>query len=539
MTELSLFPRLTDSFSRLLQGSNRRQALLAASGGLLATSALPPWHLWPLLPLAFALLLGLLDQCTTLRRAFGLSFLWGVMHFSAGHYWLANALLIQPELFGWLIPFAVFGLGSVLACFPALASALAWRFTPSGPARLLLFAAAWALMEWVRSWIFTGFPWNLMATVALPSLPLTQFAALTGAFGLSWLVVIAALLPLLLLYPVRRLSAMLLGGGITLLLGVWLWGAQRIPAQPSPVWPELTLRLVQGNIPQSAKWDPALRNQHLLTYARLSQAYGTGRQPDVIIWPESAIPYLMEEDSPLYPAISRIVPPNGYIITGDVRSTGEAGTGTQRLWNSLEAIGPDGKVAARYDKNHLVPFGEYVPFAGILPLRHIVPLPVDISSGKIHPNLLLSPLPEIGPSICFEDIFPGNVRDPAHRPQWLLSVTNDGWFGEGAGPQQHFAAARLRAVEDAVPLVRVANTGVSAVTDPFGRIVSAIEPGMQAFADSELPLPEKLSPPYALFGNALFFVILFTSGLGSLLMTWKRADRLQSLKLQKEKIVVD
>ena len=258
------------------------------------------------------------------------------------------------------------------------------------------------------------------------------------------------------------------------------------------------LRLVQAGIPQRLKWLPQLRAQHLQIFIALSnQPAAAGEAaPNVVIWPETAAPYLLNEDAPARLAASQAVPPDGVLISGTMRADGQ---GT--FWNGLVAIDEAANVIGLYDKAHLVPFGEYVPLRGILPLEKLTPGLGDFTPGPGRVTLRLPGVPPFSALICYEAIFPARVVARGDRPAWMLNLTNDAWFGTGAGPRQHLAIARLRAVEEGLPLVRAANTGISAVVDAHGRIVARLELGVAGVLDADLPRALDGITPYGRFGR--------------------------------------
>ena len=488
--------------------TGRRRWAAAAGLGALAALALPPVHAIPLLWLAFPALLLLVDGAAGWAGAFAVGWWFGFGHFSLSLYWIAHALLVDPVRFGWMIPFAVFGLGGLLGVFTGGAALAAWRFGRSRPARLLWLAVAWAAMEWLRSWVLTGFPWNLVATVWLPVLPLAQGVALVGSYGLGLLTVAVASLPAV--WPRHRIAVAV---GHLLLAAVALWGAVRLPAEAMAPVEGVRLRLVQANIEQTLKWRPEMRLENLRRELDLSLSPGFDAVTDVV-WPETAAPSFLDQDPQALAMVARAAPPKGLLLTGAVRGTPQ-GVQPFRIWNSLLAIDHRGDIVATYDKAHLVPFGEYMPLRGILPLAgKLTAGEVDFSAGPGPISLSLPGVPSVSPLICYEIIFPAEVVDPRHRPQWLLNVTNDGWFGISAGPYQHFASARLRAIEQGVSLVRAANTGISAVVDPYGRVVAELGLGRTGVLDSELPISLGSPPLYARWGDGIFLllVILFAAG---------------------------
>ncbi len=487
-----------------LTGWRRRGA--AAFFGLLAALALPPIHWLPVLWISLPALVLLMDSAKGPRGAFADGWWWGFGHFTLGFYWIGHAMLVDPLRFGWMIPFAVFGLAAVIALFPALATLTARLLMPEGGPRVLMLAAAWVFFEWCRSWMLTGFPWNLIGSVWDAALPVAQFAALTGVYGLSLLTLLAAALPVLWLTPARRGHRLAPAAALALLAGVALWGAARIPAAASPVWPGLTLRLVQADVPQSDKWSPGQRWLNLEKHIDLSNAPGKERLA-ATIWPETAAQTFIADDANGRAMLTGAVPPHGLLLTGAPRGRFQNGELVQ-IWNSLQALDPQGHLRGSYDKAHLVPFGEYTPYRDILPIPKLTAGSLDFSAGPGPRTLTLPGLPPVGPIICYEAIFPGAVVDRAHRPDWLLNVTNDGWFGTSAGPYQHFAAARMRAIEEGLPLVRDANTGISAVVDPYGRILGHLALGASGSLDLPLPKPLAVLNPFAVYGNSVVLILL-------------------------------
>ncbi|MBW7852313.1 MAG: apolipoprotein N-acyltransferase [Rhodospirillales bacterium] len=489
-----------------------RRRLLAIALGAAAALALPPLHWVPVLWLAFPGLVWLADGGTGRRGAFGAGWWFGFGHFSAGLYWVSHALLTDPARFGWMIPFAVFGLGGVLAVFPALA-VLAMRLSGArGAGRVSVLAGAWTIGEWLRSWMFTGFPWNLTGTVWMPSDAMLQFAALTGAYGLSLVTVLAAALPAVLGDPwpaARQWGAA--AAGIALLAVVWAGGALRLATADSGYVDGVRLRLVQANIAQNHKWRDDLRRRNLADHVALSRAPGFEGATHVV-WPETAAPYFLTTDAGARQAVASAAPPGGAVLTGAPRAT-PPGEAPFQVWNSLIAVDPSGAVTGVYDKAHLVPFGEYVPLRGLLPIAKITHGGTDFSAGPGPRTMAVPGLPPFSPLICYEGIFPAAVVGDGARPAWLLNVTNDAWFGFSAGPYQHLAAARMRAIEEGLPLVRAANTGISVVTDAYGRVVAGIGLGKRGVVDSGLPAPLVGLTPFAWLGVAVPLLLSLAFGL--------------------------
>jgi apolipoprotein N-acyltransferase len=454
--------------------------------GALAALALPPVHAVPVLLLVVPALLVLLDGRSP-RQAALIGFAFGMGHHVAGLYWISHALLTEPERFGWLVPIAVPGLALPLALFLVpVAIAAAW-LRPGWP-RVLGFAGAWTLAELARGVLFTGFPWNLIGTVwAFDALPL-QPAALVGVHGLGLLTLLLAASPL---FGWRGLG----GAAVVLLLAAGLSVLRLWPEEPDPQ--PVALVLVQGNIAQEAKWREESRLPIFLRYVQMTRdgaAAAAQAMPGariVVVWPETASPFLLDEDPEAIRLAAGALPEGALLLAGSVRVRRRPDGQLAELFNSLVAIDAAGVPIGIYDKAHLVPFGEYMPLSGLLPLR-VVRGAMDFSAGPGRVAMSLPGLPALVPLICYEAIFPGAVLPAGERPDWMLNVTNDAWFGFSAGPYQHLAAARLRAVEEGLPMVRAAQTGISAVFDARGREAGRLGLGRQGILVSPLPAP---APP--------------------------------------------
>jgi apolipoprotein N-acyltransferase len=498
----------------------RRYGLGFLLGALLA-GAFPPVDLTPLILVAFPGLLWLDQGSRGPWASARLGYFFGLGFFTAGLYWIAAALLVDIAAFWWALPVAVLGVPAGFALFTAatlLATSLATsRLALSPLARVFVFAVAWNVTDWLRGHILTGFPWNLAGYVwsgGFPgSLAVLQSTAVVGIYGLGVLTVLAAALPalygvssLLPLSVLKRAGPALLAAALILVPGGL--GALRLHLTP-PATTGTWLRLVQPSIPQSLKWDPAAADENFRRLIELSGA-AAPHPLAAVLWPEAATPFLLDRDPVHRRAVAALAPKGGYVIAGTLRANPPPAPVSQ-VWNSVEAIdaGADGagEIRARYDKAHLVPFGEYMPLAEWLPFNPITPGSVGLSAGPGARTLSLSGLPAFSPLVCYEAIFPGAVADPAARPAWLLNVTNDAWYGRSSGPYQHFAIARTRAVEEGLPLVRVANNGISGVVDAMGRVVARTHLNDVTYADIELPAAARVTP-YERVGDWAFVVLL-------------------------------
>jgi apolipoprotein N-acyltransferase len=506
--------------------------------GALAALALPPTYAVPILLLSFSGLVLLMDRTPGFMSAIGLGWCFAFGYFVVGIYWVANALLAVSSAFGWLLPFAIAGavggLSALLAAFPALAVGVARVFWPAGPARMLVLAISWTIFEWLRGWVLSGFPWNLVGYSWAFSDAMNQFAALGGVWGLSLVTVMVAALPALFLdrvgsagsrdvakNPIR--TAVTCGiGGILLLLAIWTGGWLRLSGAGDDVVPGVRLRLVQANIDPARKGDANYGADVLARHLRLTTETPGYDRATHAIWAETANPFPLERYPEARMALAGAAPSGGAVITGVLR-TDSANGRLKEIWNSMAAVDRAGQVVGTYDKFHLVPFGEYVPLHRYLPfVSKFTPGVLDFSAGPGPRTLRLPGLPPVGPLICYEVIFPGQVVDRTDRPEWLLNLTNDGWYGVSSGPYQHFASTRLRAVEEGLPVIRVANTGVSGAIDAYGRVRAQTALGEPAVTDVELPraLPELT--PYARWGDAAAGVFLAILSLAALaLRRWK------------------
>lgn len=490
-----------------------QQMLLALVLGVVAVGALPPLHVWPLLVPAFSGLLWLTEAAERPRRAFAVGWWFGSGYFVAGLYWVANAFLVEPELFGWLAPIAVLGLASLLALFTGAAGFLVRVSGVRGIGTVFVFAASWTALEWVRSWMLTGFPWNMIGTTWVFSDSMVQVTALVGTLGLSLFTVLAAAMPATLADPdVRpRNSIAAISGAFAVMAMILAGGSIRLSnAGVVDTVDGVHLRLVQPNIPQRLKFERELLDVHLEDHLQLG-ATGGIVPPTHILWGETAASFFLADDLHRLERVAGHTPADGLTIVGTLRRSPQ---GEEfRVWNSLLAIDSQSAIVAYYDKAHLVPFGEYVPFRGLIGFSKLTAGTTDFSRGPGRVTLDLPGLPPVSPLICYEVIFSGNVIKRGTRPEWLLNLTNDAWYGLSAGPYQHFAAARLRAVEEGLPLVRVANTGISAIVDPYGRIVSVLDLGERGTVDGPLPVSLESAPLFSRVGNVSGLVLLTASAL--------------------------
>ena len=489
-----------------------RRSLLGFCLGAGAACALPPAHALPLLVPAFAGLLWLIAASSSPWRAALVGWWFGFGHFLAACYWVGAALLTDPDKFAWLALPAVIGLSAGLALFPALAALAVFISRRQGFSRLLLFAVAWTANEWLRGHILSGFPMNLIGTSWTISEGMIQMVAVTGVYGLSFVTILAAAAPALMAEPRGQAAAVKnwrpAALMILVLAAIWIGGTVRLALQNPPPVEGVKLLIVQANIPQQLKWRADARRASMEKHMRMTLVV----PPDTVshvIWPETAVPYDVSNDRHLAAWLAAAVPDGGLLLTGALRRSADS-TAPPQLWNSLHAIDAGGNLAATYDKHHLVPLGEYMPLRGIMDFAKLTYGNIDFSSGPGAQTLQVPGLPPVGPLICYEAIFAGAVTSGDTRPGWLLNVTNDGWFGNTAGPYQHLQAARLRAVEEGLPMVRAANTGISAVIDPLGRFLGRLPLGSEGVLHAALPRALGRTP-YTVMGDWTIILVLIIS----------------------------
>lgn len=485
--------------ARIAALSGWRRVVLAFVLGAGLTAAQPPVHLVFMLVPGFTGLCWLLDGTAAWRGRFATVWCFAFGHYVTGVYWISESFYVDAERYAWLVPVPLVVLPAVMALLPAAGFALV-PWPRAKLARPFALAATWLAVEWLKAYGLLGFPWNLPGQAWDVSTAMLQANAALGVFGVSLLTVLIAALPATL---GSRHGRILVGLGMAALLAWWGLGSWRLAATEVATVPGVQLRLVQANIAQKQKWADAERFRNLERHIELS-AGGAGT-PTHVIWPETAVPFLLDAEPRLLAYLAERLGPETVLLAGALRRT-PPGEPVQ-VWNSLHVV-KGGTVTATYDKRHLVPFGEFLPFRpwlSLVGLDRVALSAIDFSEGDGGGGRLPVPgAPLARALICYEAIFPAEVRQGADQAGWLINVTNDAWFGVSAGPYQHLAAARARAVELGLPLVRVAGTGVSAVIDPLGRFQAHIGLGTAGTADSALPAALQAATLYHRFGDSLF-----------------------------------
>jgi apolipoprotein N-acyltransferase len=505
-----------------------KRAALAFVAGAISSLAMAPFNAWPVLFLTFPIVVWQIDGAAAGRwrgvPAAAITGWWfGLGYFVPGLYWIGDAFLVDAPTFAWLMPLAVLGLPAYLALFPALGFALARLFWTPDASRIMALAASLTMSEWLRGHVLTGFPWNAFGYALTEPLALAQTASLIGLWGLTFLTVAIFASPALLLDGKSRGRKpwIALVAALIVLLAMAIFGASRLGQQPTTLRADLKLRIMQPNLEQDTKFNYSAKAEVMKRYLTLSdRASGpqsTGvRDVNILIWPESAFPFFLTREADVMAQIADLLPKGTVLITGSVRAPDvPPGTRITRAYNSIYVIDHDGTVLSVYDKLHLVPFGEFLPFQDWMErigLEQLTKIQGGFIPGTRRRSMEIPNAPRMLPLICYEAIFPGDVVDRNDRPGWIVNLTNDGWFGISTGPYQHLQQARVRAIEQGLPLVRAANTGISAVIDPLGRFVAQLGLGIEGVLDSSLPTA---IPPtiYARAGDIPVAIILATAWL--------------------------
>jgi apolipoprotein N-acyltransferase len=486
-----------------------RRAVIALGAGALSALAMAPFNAWPILFVTIPVAVWLIDGAGAGRfggvAAAALSGWWfGFGYFLAGLYWIGKALLVDAQTFAWLLPIAVLGLPAGLALFMACGFALARLIWTTDASRVLALAAALTVSEWLRGHLFTGFPWNAFGYALTEPLALAQSASLVGLWGLTFIAIAVFASPVALFdeRAVTRRPWLAPVTALVVLAAMGLSGALRLAGEPTRTVSGVKLRLMQPNLQQDVKFNYGARHAVMDKYVSLSDR-ATGPQSNgvrdatILIWPESAFPFFLSREADAMARIADLLPQGTVLITGAIRPPDQpAGTQITRAYNSIYVIDHDGTFLSVYDKLHLVPFGEYLPFQSAMEKLGFVQLTKvrgGFIAGDRRRTMAVPGAPRMLPLICYEAIFPGEVVPGDDRPGWIVNLTNDGWFGLSSGPYQHLQQARVRAIEEGLPVVRSANTGVSAVIDPLGRIVARLGLGVEGVLDSTLP--SAIAPP--------------------------------------------
>ena len=499
--------------------------LYAFIAGAASAFAFEPVGLWPLLLVAFALLCEWLCRSRSLWRALLTGWAFGLGQFVVGLNWIATAFTYQAAMPAWLGWVAVVIVSLYLAVYPALAAGLAWRFGREDRTVLVVvLGGAWAITEWLRGSMFTGFPWNPAAAALAPT-PLITITALIGTYGLSGLVVLLG--GAIWLEYHRKWLPLVVIVGATLFL--WLLPASAVPDDPLTV---MNVRIVQPNIGQQDKWRPGFDEEAAQRLATMSGA--PSAVPRLLLWPEAAITDPLEDartdQHSVFAEFQRtraasLLGPDDRLLTGGIAITSKDGMHVDGAANSIFALAPGGRVIGRYDKAHLVPFGEYLPMRPLLSaigLSRLAPGDLDFTSGPGPRTIDVGgEWGKVGFQLCYEIIFSGQVVDEKHRPAFIFNPSNDAWFGRW-GPPQHLAQAQLRAAEEGLPVLRSTPTGISAIIDGRGHVVKSLPWRTAGAIEAVLPPAANAPPPFARFGNLIPLLLGFALIIGGIVLGRRR-----------------
>lgn len=505
----------TERSHRFVAGlSGWRAGLLAVVLGALSALAMAPFYAFPILAVTLTGCVWLIDGAQRQARPLGAAawrgWAFGFGFFLAGFYWIGYSFLVRPDAHLWLLPFAAALFPGGLALFFSVAfwgAAFAWR---EGWQRVLVFSFAVSATEWLRGHILTGFPWNLFGYTWGGIDATMQFASIVGVYGLTLLTLLAMAAPAALMRRDSSLQVNAIYGVLAVIIlpmFLFAFGWFRLPSGPQPALEGAKIRIVQPNVPQTEKWLPELgiRNwQRLIEPLALN-----GQQPyNYAIWPEAAAPFILREHSEALRMIGLSLPKGAALLAGAAYR--EETDGRTRYFNGMHVIDETGSVIETYAKSHLVPFGEYLPFAWVLERLGVTKITGGTggySSGAGVRSITIrsngGQKTTFGPLICYEILFPNFVVEPGRRPEWLVNMTDDSWFGPSTGPYQHLGISRMRAVEEGLSVVRAANTGISAIIDPYGRVVASLPLGSQGVIDGFVPRP-LAKTSYAAWGSVLY-----------------------------------
>lgn len=499
----------------------RRPAITALLLGVGAAQGFAPLEAWWLALPCLACWLALVHAAPGVRAALWRGWLFGLAHLSVANSWIQRAFTYQDAMPAWLGYFAPVLLSVYLAIFPMMAAGLAWRWGRAHRAGakpdlsfVLMAGAGWVLTEWLRGWALTGYPWAPLGLIWVPLLGVAQSAAWIGTYALSGLTLVVAGALLLLAQRQWRLAAVMAP-----VLGVLSLNGIEIPTTP-PVLDQAVLprvRAVQPNLDEEARPTPDYPERNLR--AALAQSGAPGPAPRLVMWPEGALRYLIEEGYPrdYYwrgdPATIRRrmtagLGPRDLLLTGGSAASFRPDGEIETVTNSIFVLNARGEILGRYDKAHLVPWGEYLPWRALLApigFARLVPGSIDFAPGQGPRTLPLPGFGGAGMLICYEVIFSGEIVDPRHRPAFIFNPSNDAWYGR-SGPAQHLAMARLRAIEEGLPIIRATPTGISAIIDAHGRVLASVAPGATGAAETELPPP---APPtlFARLGSLMTLLV--------------------------------
>ena len=480
--------------------------------GLLLCAALPPYFYFWMAPLVFSLYYVLLLKQNGLKTAAACGYWFGFGFFAGGFYWIGNALLIDWQHTGWLYPITLFLNGAFFGMFTVLpAMAVKCKFLRSDISKMLFFGAMWGISaEWVRSWFCTGFPWNPLSSILLFDDKLPQGLAIFGTYGLSAILACVFCFPAMFLLKQNKKNLLLSFGGLVLpLFALYAYGKNVLPTNFESA-ENVSVRLVQPSIEQTAEHSFERAENELKQHIELTKEQSLSGI-NFVVWGETASPFDLTYERGYMRQVAEVVPENGYLVSGMLRREFLPSGDDYKLYNSLALINSAGQVVELYSKNHLVPFGEYIPFRSVLPdfVHPLTNMVAEFGRGVKYQTIIPDGFAEFAPLICYEIIFSDNVVRKENKPKWMILLTYDGWYGISSGPYQHLAAAQMRAIEEGINIVRSANSGISAVISAYGQVMTQIPLNERGIADAKVPLSMAHGTLFGKFGH---WILLLTSG---------------------------
>lgn len=504
--------------------------------GAVAALSMQPYNLFPALFIGLSGFWIILSSVMRKRDGYISGFLFGLGYFLTGIWWVGNALLVGGNPYLWALPLAVLGLQSLLALYPMIAGGLIVTYASGRSfSSFLFFVAVMGLFEWIRGHALTGFPWNLFGMAWADYLPMAQSVSVLGIYGLSLLsILIASAAGFLIKGNMARQHKIYLCVSLIALSGaLFFFGQYRLDTNQTEYHNSTSVRVISPNIPQDDKWNPILYSENFVkTIDSMNPFFGTNdqntAQTRILVLPETAFHHNIFRDEQAREILRDTL--NQYkgdvfLFTGALRTDIDVTTNEKNYYNSLIAYDRDLNIIKTFDKAHLVPFGEYIPFQKYIPIG-----PVTSFEGMKHGEGLttwnIPNVPPVSPLVCYEIIFPSSVisKNQTPRAEWIVNATNDAWYGISPGPYQHLAQTRMRAIEEGVPVIRSANTGISSVIDSYGRILYSSE--LYKTEAFETLLPKAIPQPllYARFGDWIFFVLILLLSLPHLLILAKRKN---------------
>ena len=499
-------------------------ALLACFiSGAVGAFAMPPYGVWPALVFGISLFYTLISESHSKALSFGMGWMFGFGYFLVGLHWIGNALLVDGNPYQWAYPLALCGLPALLALFPAFASLAIYKANLKTLTGYIFFVAVFGGFEWLRGTVLTGFPWNLFGYSWAYTPEIAQSASIIGIYGLSLLTIAGFALPAFIIrHTTKNQYVWMCGFVITgIFLSAYIYGFLRLHENPTQYDPTTQIIIAQPNIKQSIKWDENHRANNYIAHLEVSKhrkmnySFRNDDRPErtFLIWPESAInPVLLENSQAmgLIRTLLRSYDGKSYLVSGTMRAEKpDNASGQIRYYNSIIVMDERAHIIDTYDKNHLVPFGEYIPLSSIFNIGPVIGF-TNLEKGRGRSVMSAPSGPAFIPQICYEAIFPYLSRSNSQKqkPEWIVNATNDAWYGNSAGPPQHLRQASFRAIEQGLPLIRSANTGISAITDPYGRILQKIDFGTAGKIISPLPKKADRQTLYSQINDVPYFLII-------------------------------